>query len=114
VIPDDLNQSAIEIPTLLLQPLVENAIKHGINGLGQDGRLEIICKPGQEKASLIIVVKDNGKWIDKPSDSGYGLVLTRKRISTINKMKEDQDIVLEFHKGPGTEAVLIFYNWLNN
>lgn len=114
-IADSLNPSVIEIPTLLLQPLIENSIKHGLSGLGDKGHLLIICKEGQKKDTFVMVVKDNGTWIDKGAvHTGYGLSLTAERILTINKMKKEQAIVLDFNTQDGTEAILTFHNWIND
>lgn len=110
----ELNTSDIEIPTLLVQPLIENAIKHGLSRIGDKGRLLIICREGEKKNTFVIVVKDNGTWLDKKPDSGYGLSLTAERILTINKLMEEQAIVLDFNKQSGTEAILTFHNWINN
>lgn len=110
----EINPSDIEIPTLLLQPLIENAIKHGISGKRDKGELVIICKEGQKKDTFVIEVKDNGKWIEKNSDSGYGLSLTKERIATINKMRKDRFITLNFTKNEVTTAILTFHNWINN
>jgi two-component system, LytTR family, sensor kinase len=109
---DSLDTTVIEIPTLILQPLIENSIKHGISHLGDQGQLYILCKAGKESGSLVIVVKDNGKWQDK--GSGYGLSLTEERIRTINQLKKEQTIDLTFNKQTGTEAILTFHHWLNN
>lgn len=109
----EINPSTIEIPTLLLQPLVENAIKHGIASLGPKGKLQITCR-ASEADSLLISIKDNGQWIDNKTHSGYGLQLTNERISAINKWKKEKKIVLKFDKQNGTEANLLFYNWINN
>ena len=109
----DLNPSTIEIPTLLLQPLIENAIKHGLSKLGDQGRLRISCTTGQKKDTFVISIKDNGTWINK-TDLGYGLALSKERIATINKIKKDQYITLEFDKNMGTNAILTFHNWIEN
>ncbi|MDN5285002.1 MAG: hypothetical protein JWR38_1276 [Mucilaginibacter sp.] len=113
-ISPELNTSGIEIPTLLLQPLIENSIKHGLSKLGDKGQLFIVCKKGQKKDTFVIVVKDNGTWVNNNSNTGYGLSLTAERIVTINKMKKDQKMVLDFDTQSGTEAILTFHNWLNN
>ncbi|MES2417722.1 MAG: histidine kinase [Bacteroidota bacterium] len=113
-ISEILNPSVIEIPNLLLQPLVENSIKHGLSGLGDKGQLLIVCKEGQKKGTFIIIVKDNGKWVDKKSNSGYGLSLTAERIQAINKLRKEQAIDLVFNKQQETEAILTFHNWINN
>lgn len=109
-----LTPSVIDIPTLLLQPLVENAIKHGLPGLNGKGQLLISCTEGQKKDTFVITVKDNGTWVDKGEPIGYGLSLTAERIKTINKMKKDQSIELRINKEEGTAVVLTFHNWINN
>lgn len=113
IISPTLNTSTIEIPTLLMQPLIENAIKHGLGGLGDKGQLLLICKELPESDTFVIVIKDNGSWLDKGQASGYGLSLTEERIRTINKMRKEQSIELTFDKENGTEAILTFHNWLN-
>lgn len=114
VVSEELHTSGIEIPTLLLQPLVENAIKHGLSGLGDKGKLQIICREGEKQNTFVVIVKDNGTWLDKSSGSGYGLSLTTERILAINKLKREQAIVLDFNKESGTEAILTFHNWIDN
>jgi two-component system, sensor histidine kinase YesM len=52
------------VPKMLLLPLVENAIVHGMSGRRGGGRIEVSCDNGPDE--LTIVVADNGKGI--PSD----------------------------------------------
>ncbi|MCC8424290.1 sensor histidine kinase [Mucilaginibacter sp. UR6-11] len=111
-ISPELNISNIEIPTLLLQPLIENSVKHGLSKLGDKGELSVICKMSSKKDTFVIVVEDNGTWVS--NNSGYGLSLTFERILTINKMTKDRKIELDFDKKSGTKAILTFHNWLNN
>jgi two-component system LytT family sensor kinase len=108
-----LNPSVLEIPTLLLQPLVENAIKHGLSKLGAQGKLQLICSAGQKKDTFVIMVKDNGSWIAQ-TGSGYGLALTKERIATINKMKKSEHITLDFDQQSGTTAILTFHHWIED
>ena len=60
-----------QIPRFILQPLIENAIKHGISKIEGKGciELEII----QENNSLLISVSDNGPLFPKGLISGHGL-----------------------------------------
>nr|WP_294938269.1 histidine kinase [uncultured Flavobacterium sp.] len=109
-VSSEIDPSEVEIPTMLLQPIIENAIRHGLSGLGEKGQILVVCK--QEKDNLIIMVKDNGTWKDKSHSSGYGLSLTTERINTINKIKKDQNIILEFNRHSGTEVIFTFHNWL--
>jgi sensor histidine kinase YesM len=59
----DENVKDCLIPKLLIQPIVENALQHGIAPLEYTGRLQIIAY--QEEHNLKIIVKDNGKSFDE-------------------------------------------------
>ncbi len=107
------SSSTLEIPTLLLQPIIENAIKHGISSLGADGVLLITCKTSETDDSLSISIKDNGKWTADPNQIGYGLQLTNERILAINKLYKEKKIVLNFDRQHGTTATFTFNNWIN-
>jgi sensor histidine kinase YesM len=60
---------AFRIPKLILQPLVENAIIHGIEPLGRPGTLEVTATLGRREGGLSIVVRDNGVGF---AESGAG------------------------------------------
>lgn len=81
----DLDVENIEIPAMLLQPFVENAVKHGIAEKGNDGKIEIGFT--KEASDLVLSVKDNGDGFDTGKDySGLGLALTKNRISLLNSI----------------------------
>ncbi len=61
----------IQIPKFLIQPLVENAIKHGVSNITEKGLLKIQVL--KEYNSLIIKVFDNGPDFPEDLVSGYGL-----------------------------------------
>jgi hypothetical protein len=42
IVDEAIDKNAVEIPALLLQPLIENAIKHGVAGLQEKGRVTIL------------------------------------------------------------------------
>lgn len=68
------------VPNLILQPLVENAIKHGIEPRARPGRIDL--KAIREDGRLSLVVSDNGNGItgNAPSREGVGLSNTRARL----------------------------------
>jgi LytS/YehU family sensor histidine kinase len=73
------------VPHLLLQPLVDNAIKHGISRLAAGGK--ILISAIQDHAELHLEVSDNGPGLRNPHHSssplGVGLRITRERLETI-------------------------------
>jgi two-component system LytT family sensor kinase len=75
------------VPNLILQPIVENALRHGIAPRSTPGRIEISAK--RDNGSLRIQVKDNGPGlpaISKPNGrfrEGVGLANTRARLAQL-------------------------------
>jgi sensor histidine kinase YesM len=73
------------VPPLLLQPLVENALKHGIGARGSGGRV-VIGAEGRN-GTLTLSVSDNGPGIregSQPENSiGIGLSSTRSRLEQL-------------------------------
>ncbi|HXB93379.1 MAG TPA: histidine kinase, partial [Puia sp.] len=75
-----IKENEVSFPALLLQPLVENAIKHGIPGMQREGVIRIILR--DEGGNLEVTISDNGKGFDPGSvGEGLGLKLTRERFS---------------------------------
>ena len=72
------------IPNLLLQPLVENAILHGIAGKSGPGRVDVMGRV--EDGKLHLEVRDDGPGLGdgiKRAREGVGLSNTRERIAKI-------------------------------
>ena len=73
---------AIQFPPMLLQPLVENAIRHGIEPKLGGGQLKISAK--MEQGMLRLCVDDDGAGFnDKTSGSGTGLENIRARLAAL-------------------------------
>jgi two-component system LytT family sensor kinase len=68
------------VPTLILQPLVENAIEHGIAREG-GGAVEIRAR--EEASFLRLSVRDHGPGLGDPGRDGLGLANTRARLQEI-------------------------------
>ena len=80
-VPDDLLDAAV--PSLLLQPLVENAIKHGVTPRAEGG--EVSVRVARDDGDLRIAVRDDGPGLPAsshhpPAGSGVGLANTRARL----------------------------------
>jgi two-component system, LytTR family, sensor kinase len=70
------------VPSLLLQPLVENAIKHGIGTRAGAGHIEIIV--GRSAAQLVIEIRDDGSGIGAAAPGeGVGLANSRSRLEAL-------------------------------
>ena len=109
----ELNIISIEIPTLLLQPLIENAVKHGISAMQEKGEIKIELYSHEK--NLYASVSDNGSGFDTSEGTkGYGLKLTKERIELLNNKSTNQQICLSIKsdKNFGTNFLLTFENWL--
>lgn len=83
----DVTAAAMEcpVPPLILQPLVENAIKHGVSASSQAG--EVSISGSVEGQALIVRVTDDGPGLGNGSSSqagsGTGLTNTRARLEQL-------------------------------
>jgi len=72
------------LPRFILQPLVENAIRHGLSGRSAAGRIQISASVHQ--GTLIVGVTDNGVGLDgalPSSGRGIGLANVRDRLAIL-------------------------------
>ena len=77
----DPEASVALVPNLILQPLVENAVKHGVSKMVGAGRIEIRAR--REGERVLLTVQDNGPGPTNgrpPSSEGVGLRNTRARL----------------------------------
>ena len=101
-----------EIPSMLLQPFIENAVKHGIASLSSDGLINIaIFKTDDD---LILKIEDNGRGFDSSKTyEGLGFNLSTKRIALLNKIYKKDPILLSMGSIPGKTIVSItLTKWL--
>ncbi len=85
LLPESLQNTAI--PPMLLQPLVENAIKHGVEPKIGSSRIEVEAK--QTDAGIAILVTDTGLGLTQesadcaPGSKSYGLIHVRQRLLAV-------------------------------
>ncbi|MCF8332578.1 MAG: histidine kinase [Bacteroidales bacterium] len=116
-IDDNIDISNIEIPSMLLQPIVENAIIHGIRYLHtRRGKIEIAIK--KKEQYLQFIIKDNGVGRDKAAEieqknlhHSFGNSIILKRIELLNQLHNsfislNYIDLYEGNQGVGTKVVL--------
>ncbi|MGV3529546.1 MAG: sensor histidine kinase [Flavisolibacter sp.] len=101
-----------DIPAMVLQPFVENAVKHGIAPLLEGGRIEISLLRIQHNIQALI--RDNGPGFDQARQaSGKGLKLSKRRIELFNSFHKETPIVLKVTSGAkGTIVSITLKNWV--
>ncbi len=100
-LPDHLRD--VRIPPLLIQPLVENAVKHGLEPSVQGGELQVRAE-GDENG-VRIVVTDTGIGVGEMSaGNGIGLDNIKKRLSLL--YGEQGRLLFEENRPTGVRAVI--------
>ena len=109
----------VELPRLLLQPLVENAILHGVESKIEPGRVSL--RVAREGERIAITVEDDGVGMDEDKlrslmeglkigkvtsskDSGVGLTNVQRRLQLFFTGMDEQsaEMVIDSRKGEGT------------
>lgn len=97
----DPTLNTVLIPTMMLQTLVENAVKHGISKLEQGG--EVSVEAFKQNDSMLIQIKNSGRLNHErhPQSTGFGLNASRKRLehtygkdATINIIDSDTQVIV--------------------
>ncbi|MCB9355172.1 MAG: histidine kinase [Lewinellaceae bacterium] len=93
-LPENIDPDEIEIPPMLLQPFVENAVVHGIVSLPYEGLIEVTFQFEQvaETGLLCCTVRDNGVGREKaaalqqerkPGHASVAVEVTRERLAAL-------------------------------
>jgi len=83
----DIAEEALDaaVPHMLLQPLVENAIKHGLEAHSNAGKIEI--RAAREQNALLLTIRDDGPGCRVPSPRrgpGIGIANVRSRLAQLH------------------------------
>lgn len=114
----DINQQSIIVPSMLIQPHVENAVWHGISPKTGAGTIQVIIRKIAAEFLEITIVDDGGGIKERPDERAaehrpMGISLTKQRIDIIEKLtgKKPQfsmeTIYDEQQAAVGTKAVLL-------
>jgi tetratricopeptide (TPR) repeat protein len=118
---NDIDANAIEIPTMIIQPFAENAIRHGLQYLeNKEGKLTIIFY--KNNGTMICEIDDNGigreqsRKLKSPHADHHslGMELTQQRLELIGKAKHAHykfDVIdkkNEYNEPEGTKVIIQF------
>jgi LytS/YehU family sensor histidine kinase len=92
----------LSIPSFLLQPLVENAITHGISPYKQKGLIEINIHTDNQ--TITVEIRDNGENTVGYGNEGIGLSNTRRRLRALFG---ENNFLLELRKHPKKGSVAL-------
>lgn len=98
-----LNTHQVFVPNMVIQPLLENAIKHGVSHLGKEGRIELKFSKAPVGSGITCTLSDNGPGIrntqQEQREAGHqsrGMAITLARIDILNQLnKSEKRITLE-------------------
>jgi LytS/YehU family sensor histidine kinase len=97
------------VPNLILQPLVENAIKHGVAKKAGPGHIDITTRRDGDK--LLMEVRDDGVGLSEDAftalQKGIGVSTTRARLQHLF----GADYRFEFHRQPAGLNVVVAIPW---
>jgi sensor histidine kinase YesM len=88
----NLDPNALDglVPCFLLQPIIENAIRHGIALCERDGCIEASAKRIGTRMQLL--VRDNGPGLNGKSDPGFGVGLVNTRDRLVHFYQGDYEL----------------------
>ncbi|MCE7990417.1 MAG: histidine kinase [Roseivirga sp.] len=94
------------VPSLILQPLVENCIKHGISSMSDKGCIQIMTERvkglnGAERVALM--VRDNGKGFGKSRQTSFGIGI--KNVNDRLSRLYQEDFYFDIRAGESSGAV---------
>ena len=116
-IDEGLDVPSFQIPPMLLQPYIENAIWHGLRYKDETGILEVNVKSKNEK-ELEISISDNGigrkksaalKSVNQKKQKSKGMGNIKQRVAILNDMYKDKvDVIITDLTASGEGTKVIF------
>lgn len=117
IVDENLNQQNLQLPGMMVQPFLENAIWHGLRYKTEKGFLKLSFK--KENQHLKITIEDNGigieeskkqKTIHQKNREGRGMKNTLERIRLLNDLYK-KNIVCSVKDSPNGVLVQIIMNF---
>jgi len=92
----------VSLSPLIIQPLVENAVKYGLEPKIEGGKIKIDCSRADN--FLIITISDTGCGLDTNSEIGIGINNVSKRLN--NLYGKNANLTIKKNNPYGTKAVI--------
>jgi LytS/YehU family sensor histidine kinase len=102
----NLDPNALDglVPCFLLQPLIENAIRHGIAHCENDGYIEASAR--RVGPTMQLAVRDNGSGTNGKSDPGFGIGLSNTRERLTHFYRDNYELRACQHASGGFEVLI--------
>jgi LytS/YehU family sensor histidine kinase len=118
-VDEEIDTDAYEVPPMLIQPYIENAVWHGLRYKIEKGQLNVAFRKNLDK-SVSVIIEDNGigrkksaelKTINQKTTNSTGIKNTESRIALINELykkniKIDSSDLLPDEEETGTKVVI--------
>ena len=117
-VDESIDVEEFQIPPMLLQPYIENAVWHGLRYKTEKGHLRIAIKP-RSKDEITITITDDGigrerskalKTTNQKKQNSKGMNNIKKRVAILNEMYKDKvDVTIEDYQDlndAGTKVVV--------
>jgi sensor histidine kinase YesM len=88
----DQNVLKAQVPSMLLQPLVENSIKYAVEPRKESGCISLIAR--KRKDRLVLQVLDNGDGKNTPISSGFGIGISNTKARLNAMFNGDYEIMI--------------------
>jgi len=71
----------VPVPNFILQPVVENALEHGVNRSSGEATIDISAR--RDGDDLVLAIRDRGPGVPEGAEAGVGLTNTNARLETL-------------------------------
>jgi len=123
-VSDEVNVSEVKVPSLFIQPYVENALKHGLLHKKEDRRLTVSFDMDRQINTLICRIADNGVGVEasmkinksrNPIHKSFATNAIKERVSllNLNRSRKISVEIADISIGGGTEVIIKIPNETN-
>lgn len=111
---DDVDVSEMQVPPFIIQPIVENAVKHAMPA---EGRLTVAIQSSIDNHDVLLTIHDDGVGMDEntrnsiftpKSQTGLGIAVTNVHARLLGNYGDRAEMKIESEIGQGTHITLRF------